>query len=84
MKSHYSNQMCLFVMIPLAFIIALILTQTENALNLVIRIMYYHTGKYNFCHMKTKLRFLMYFSMLNSNMLLDFLYHPQFLCDRIF
>jgi len=27
---------------------------------------------------------LMYFSMLNSNMLLDFLNRPQLLCDSIF
>jgi len=26
----------------------------------------------------------MYFSTLNLNMLLELLYHPQFLCDRIF
>jgi len=26
----------------------------------------------------------MCFSMLNSNMLLELLYHQQFLCDRIF
>jgi hypothetical protein len=27
---------------------------------------------------------LSYFSTLNSNILLEFLYHSQFLCDRIF
>ena len=42
-----------------------------------------NTGKRNFCRMKTNF-FLVYFSMLNSNMLLEFLHHPQFFCDRIF
>jgi len=59
MKPYYSTKMCL--MIPLTFITALILTQTENVLIDVIRSMYYHTGKYNFCHMKTKSCFLCFF-----------------------
>jgi len=40
------------------FITVLNVTQIENILNLVIRIMYYHIAKYNFCHMKSKSCFL--------------------------
>ena len=43
-----------------------------------------YTVKHNFCHMKTNLCVLMYFSKLNSNMLLELLYHSKFLCERIF
>jgi len=42
-----------------------------------------YTGKHNFCHMKTNV-FLIYFSMLNTNMLLQLLYHPQVSRYRIF
>ena len=43
----------------------------------------YYTGKHSFCHMKTNLCLCLFF-MLNSNVLLELLYHTQFLYDRIF
>jgi len=42
-----------------------------------------YTGKHNFCHMETNL-FLMHFFTLNSNMLLELPYRPQFSCDTNF
>jgi hypothetical protein len=40
--------------------------------------------KHDFCYMKTNRVSYVFFFTLNSNMLLELFYHPQFLCDRIF